>query len=92
MYCVLHRIIHSRLLFLAMSGQCPSLNCNTFPGYRFLIDPPQNYTVAPGPIWQNTQGYSEFTRLNARTGSYQTFPWSPFHPRDVSRAFGYQPK
>uniref|UniRef100_A0A6C0BPP9 Uncharacterized protein n=1 Tax=viral metagenome TaxID=1070528 RepID=A0A6C0BPP9_9ZZZZ len=59
--------------------------------YRFLIDPPQHYTTASAPLWQNTQGYTDLTRLTAQTGSYQAYPWTPFHPRDVSRAFGYPP-
>jgi hypothetical protein len=50
-------------------------------GANFLINQPQQYTTfpqSPAPPC-----------CSARTGSYETYPWGPFHPRDVSRPLGY---
>lgn len=59
------------------------------PGYRFLVDPSQVYTIAPHPLWQNAQGYNNFVATNARTGNYQSLPWGVFNPLFVSQAMGY---
>lgn len=59
------------------------------PGYRFLSDPQQVFTVAPYPLYQNTDGYTSYLATNARTGNYQTLPWGVFHPLYVSQAMGY---
>lgn len=63
--------------------------------WRFLVAAPQHYTTPADPetarstMWMNNRGYSNFTQLGARTGSYQSLPWAPMHPRDVSRPLGY---
>lgn len=59
------------------------------PGYKFLVEPHQNYSIAPKPLWMNQSGYTDFVATDARTGNYQSLPWGVFHPLYVSQSMGY---